>query len=249
MVPKSGTFARALFLLYQEGADLQKAQRDSEDRLLIGKEHLERLERELAVEQQERPAADIEGTSFTGAKVESLQTFLLEKDWRTARLPMLDASILKDQNAGLWELAVTQPPTDEYLLVELDASWESQDPQSKFEKMHWLPLILERAIPSLRLQKTNRYSLLRLGIEDWFEDVRTDHYENPTLLEFADNQSLDLWKTMPHRPPMHWDEVRAAHTVKANMQDSASGVDSDFARRVLSRIKLWVREGQESASL
>ena len=238
MEPAEGTFGRGLYLVYSEAAELIRIQRECEDRLIIGREKLEELEKELSFSQSPIPIEN-KILYFSDGMRKSLRQFLLEKDWRSARLPKLDESVLYDQNTGLWEISLSEPPTEEYILVEIDEEWEADPIENKIREEALVAIDFGTSNTVIAIAENENVEMLRLGLEDWFEQLHPSHYENPTLLEFSDEAILDVWKNVPHRPPMRWDELSASHSVKAQLQNSR--LDVEVSRRVLSAIKLWIR--------
>ena len=240
LIPEEESFARALLLVFEEGKQLKKEQRASEDRLLIGKEQLEKLELQLK-EIVSRPK-NVDRYRFQDAELSSFKQFLIEKDWRCARLPKLEEAVLFDQSGGLWELGLTEPPTDEYIPVEIEESWEAQNIVDTIRHESMVAIDFGTSNTVVAVSENEHVELLRLGLEDWFDDVEAHHYENPTLLEFLDADILEVWKKVPHRPPMRWNDVSVAHPVRTKLQEQ--GADMDLSRRILSRIKLWIRNEQ-----
>ena len=163
LIPEEGTFGQALIFLYGERNNLFEQQRASEDRLLIGKEQLEILEHELN-ETIAHPK-NLEDYRFEDAELESLKLFFIEKDWRCARLPKLEEAILYDQSGGLWELGLVEAPSDEYVAVQIEDAWESQNISDSIRHEAMVTIDFGTSNTVVAVSENEQVELLRLGLE------------------------------------------------------------------------------------
>lgn len=84
-------------------------------------------------------------------------------------------------------------------------------------------------------------------MNDFFEEVLPEHYENPTVLEFVDFQAmLQQWQAVAQQPMVSWDTVRCSHEALHGFRNNDS--NPKIVASVLSKIKQWaLREANHDA--
>ena len=84
----------------------------------------------------------------------------------------------------------------------------------------------------------DRHKLLRIGMGNFWDAEKPEHYENPTVLEFLDLIGMQqAWQSEAYRPSVLWDQVRCSHAALANFRDSKS--NTKVVSSVLIKMKQW----------
>lgn len=87
-------------------------------------------------------------------------------------------------------------------------------------------------------EEADRHKLLRIGMLDFWQPEKPEHFENPTVLEFLDVLGmLETWRRDAYRPFVDWDEVRCAHTALASLRDN--NADPKVVASILPKLKHW----------
>lgn len=157
---------------------------------------------------------------------------LPELDYRTCRLPKMEASRLNDPERGLWELwGCEKEFLNKHNLVARDPKLD----------------VLNRAVSidfgtsSTVVAAENQHGeseLLRIGVRDFYQELEPYHYENPTVLEFLDfEQFTNIWTKSAYRPELNWDWVRASHEAQASFRDNPG--NTEILASILPRLKQW----------
>ncbi|MCC4264750.1 hypothetical protein LL240_09810 [Oceanimonas baumannii] len=172
--------------------------------------------------------------NLTPIKIAELPSLdeLPELDYRTCRLPKMEASRLNDPERGLWELwGCEKEFLNQHNLV-------ARDP--KLDVLN-RTVAIDFGTSSTVVATENQHGeseLLRIGVRDFYQELEPHHYENPTVLEFLDfEQFTNIWTRNAYRPELNWDWVRASHEAQASFRDNPG--DTDILASILPRLKQW----------
>jgi hypothetical protein len=90
--------------------------------------------------------------------------------------------------------------------------------------------------------------LLRIGVRDFYAQIKAAHFENPTVLELLDwSRFAAVWQTEAYRPALDWDTMRAAHEAQASFRDNPG--EPRVLARILPRLKQWALRTAEQGVL
>ena len=157
---------------------------------------------------------------------------LTHLDYTPCRLPLLDAGRLSDHEQGLWELW-GQPPE---LLRRLDLV--ARDPARDLaDNAVAIDFGTSSTVVALD-SRSGAHQLLRIGVRDYFDEVKPLHFENPTVLECLDYPAFAAaWTARAYRPALDWDWMRAAHEAQASYRGTQG--DARILGSLLPRLKQW----------
>ncbi|WJM97323.1 hypothetical protein QEP73_04115 [Pseudomonas defluvii] len=160
-----------------------------------------------------------------------LQAVYEDIDFFSARLPRLEAAQFTDPNKGLWEFW----GKDEGSLAAQGV--RSRNPALDVRDCN-VAIDFGTSSTVVALDDNDQHKLLRIGVSNYWEQERPEHYENPTLLEFIDfNGLLDAWQSEAFRPSVSWDHVRCSHAAVQNLRDNKG--DPRVVASTLAKIKHW----------
>ena len=153
-------------------------------------------------------------------------------DYIPCRLPELDQAQLTDPGKGLWELWGQDPAMiKQFGLVARDPWW---DVQSRAVAIDFGTSSTVVAMNTL----TGARELLRIGVRDFFQAVKAQDFENPTVLECVDYPAFaQAWTASAYRPALNWDWMRAAHEAREHFRDNPG--DTKVLSSILPLLKQW----------
>lgn len=152
-------------------------------------------------------------------------------DYLAARLPVLESAQFTDPNKGLWEFWGLDAKTME----ELGA--RARNPALDVKEWN-VAIDFGTSSTVVAYDDNDRYKLLRIGMGNFWDAEKPEHYENPTVLEFIDYASMQKeWQKDAYRPGVLWDQVRCSHAALANFRDSKS--NAKIVSSVLIKMKQW----------
>lgn len=153
-------------------------------------------------------------------------------DTRSAKLPALEDADFEDPNKGLWEFwGMDANGLDE---LGLRARNPADDVQQGM-----VAIDFGTSSTVVAFEKNGVGTLLRIGVTDFWEQPKSAHYENPTVLEMLDlGELLKAWQTQAYRPDVLWDEhVRCSHEALHNFRNNET--NPEVVASILSKIKQW----------
>ena len=171
----------------------------------------------------------------------SSEIVLQNIDYARCRLPKLEPNQITDINKGLWEFWGLDTNT----IPQLNAI--ARNPEKDIQHGN-IGIDFGTSSTVVAYEDDNgRPKLLRIGVDDYYASVQPDHYENPTVLEFLDFQTmLSHWQDTAQQPFVNWDTVRCSHEALHNLRNNDS--NAKIVGSVLSKIKQWaLRESDEHA--
>lgn len=160
-------------------------------------------------------------------------------DYNRCRLPKLEDRRFTDPNLGLWEvMGVTEDkianadirardPALDVCSGNIAIDFGTSSTVVAFEDQH------------------GRAKLLRIGADDYYAQIESEHYENPTVLEFLDFPAfIEAWQSLSQQPLVNWDWVRCSHEALYNFRNN--GTNPAVVSSMLANIKQWaLRESQD----
>ena len=153
-------------------------------------------------------------------------------DYTPCRLPQLDKAQLTDPEKGLWELWGEDAATLKgFGLVARDPI---RDVQRRAVAIDFgtSSTVVAMDTPS------GARELLRIGVRDFFQAVKAQDFENPTVLECVDYPSFaHAWTADAYRPALNWDWMRAAHEAREHFRDNPG--DTKILSSILPLLKQW----------
>lgn len=152
-------------------------------------------------------------------------------DYAMARLPQLETAQFTDPNKGLWEFWGMEPE----LLAEQQV--RARNPAQDVRDWN-VAIDFGTSSTVVAYDENDQHKLLRIGVRDYWEKEKPEHYENPTVLEFIDFlKMLSTWQTEAYRPCLLWEQVRCSHEALANFRHHNN--DPQAVASILTRIKQW----------
>ena len=153
-------------------------------------------------------------------------------DYTPCRLPELDKAQLTDPEKGLWELWGEDPAAiKQFGLVARDPG---RDVQNRAVAIDFGTSSTVVAMNTL----TGARELLRIGVRDFFQAVKAQDFENPTVLECVDYPAFaQAWSAKAYRPALNWDWMRAAHEAREHFRDNPG--DTKILSSILPLLKQW----------
>lgn len=152
-------------------------------------------------------------------------------DYLSARLPKLDPAQFTDPGKGLWELWGMDPE----LLARQGV--RARDPA--LDVRDWnVAIDFGTSSTVVAYDDNDQHKLLRIGVGNYWEQERPEHYENPTILEFLDFPGLlEIWQSEAFRPGVSWDQVRCSHAALQNFRDNKGNPRA--VASTLTKLKHW----------
>ncbi|MBB1488625.1 hypothetical protein [Oceanospirillum sediminis] len=200
--------------------------------------HLHILTRlnELKSEQQsdqrksDPKAQNIDEKSGHSVQKEDCSDIYLLLDSNVSPLPVLDATDLTDPNKGLWEFWQREPPEDYPTL-------RGRDPAQDVEP--W-PVAIDFGTSStvVAYKEGGKKHLIRVGVKDYFDSTKPEHFENPTALAFIDlDKALPQWQETTYKPSIRWGDIRCSHEALSELKDNEG--DPEVTSSILTNLKHW----------
>lgn len=153
-------------------------------------------------------------------------------DYVPCRLPKLDHAQLNDPEKGLWELWGEDPA--ELKRTGLMARDPKLDVQRRAVAIDFGTSSTVVAMDS----PSGARELLRIGVRDFFQAVRAQDFENPTVLECVDYPAFSrAWAATAYRPALNWDWMRASHEAREHFRENPG--DTKILSSILPLLKQW----------
>lgn len=164
---------------------------------------------------------------------------LAELDYTPCRLPRLDTAQLSDPEKGLWELWGEGKATlERFNLVARDPMRDVQ------HRAVAIDFGTSSTVVAMETASGGR-ELLRIGVRDFYQAVKAQHFENPTVLECLDFSSFQsAWTSRAYRPALDWNWMRAAHEAQASFRDNPG--ETRILASILPRLKQWALRSERT---
>ena len=154
-------------------------------------------------------------------------------------LPAYTIQMLTDPKKGSWDLWESEQRGHVGMTERtVKKSFYARDPRQDISENGIIGIDFgTKSTVVTYLGDTNVIRPLRIGTGDLDREVRAEHFENPTVMEFKDiDQFLKAYRAREGRPYTRWDDVTTSHTA-AN--DRKSSDDSDDSASFLGELKQW----------
>ena len=166
-----------------------------------------------------------------GENVSNLRNVFKKLDQHSARLPGLEDADFTDPKKGLWECWGLD--AGELGKLGLRARNPADDIQQGM-----VAIDFGTSSTVVAYEENGKGKLLRIGVTDFWEKEKPEHYENPTVLEFIDLKAfLDIWQSQAQRPAVSWDDVRCSHEALHNFRNNQT--KPEVVASILTKIKRW----------
>lgn len=161
-----------------------------------------------------------------------------EVDYRACRLPKLEPAQFTDPNKGLWEFWGMEAAR----LAEQGV--RARNPADDVKDWN-IAIDFGTSSSVVAYDENGQHKLVRIGVRNFWEDKRPEHYENPTVLEIVDFEALiAAWQAEAYRPGVAWDDVRCSHEALHNLRNNET--NPRVVASILGKIKQWaLRAGDE----
>jgi hypothetical protein len=168
-----------------------------------------------------------------------LSTLYPAIDYIRARLPHLEEAQFTDPAKGLWEFWGMDAAT----LAE--QALRARNPALDIRDWN-VAIDFGTSSTVVAYSENGQSKLLRIGVKDFWEQQKPEHYENPTVLEFVDFPAfIDAWQAEAYQPLVSWDDVRCSHEALHNLRNNET--NPAVVASILSKIKQWaLREGKDA---
>jgi hypothetical protein len=159
------------------------------------------------------------------------QNLYKDIDYKACRLPELEPAIFTDPNKGLWELWGLSD-------AELQAANARSRNPANDVKDSYVAIDFGTSSTVVAYDENGVAKLLRIGVDNFWEQPQPAHYENPTILEMLDfRKFIRAWQTQAYRPAVDWDQVRCSHEALQNFRNN--NTDEKVVASMFSKIKQW----------
>ena len=183
-----------------------------------------------------------EHKQYTQFNATQLQALWQNIDHISARLPKLDNLRFSEINQGLWEFF--DDKKSQRLSVTVDSPLYGRNPVLDIQEGN-VAIDFGTSSTVVALKRNGRDELLRIGLKDFNEAPKPEHYENPTVLEMVDFQNFLIdWTSEAYRPLVCWDEVRCSHEARATLRNNDSNPQKIGS--ILLRLKQWALRDNEN---
>ena len=174
-----------------------------------------------------------------------IKRFLLEQEHLLNNRPVLPAHrMTTNPDEGIWNLALQEPLSDQYVKIDLDQMLYGTDFEHCINEDAVIAIDFGTSSTVVARAKGNQVDLLPIGLQDISRQLDSKAFENPTVLEFLDAEGATInWRSLPYRPMMEWRQVISSHEAQQNFRKNVRQVtDKLQIARMMSNIKILVRE-------
>ncbi|NGZ29095.1 MAG: hypothetical protein G8345_19680, partial [Magnetococcales bacterium] len=178
----------------------------------------------------------------------ALQRLLLEGDYLRARLPVLEPSYLTDMEKGLWELYQPVAPISEgWSEIILEEPWEARNPELDLRD-GTVAIDFGTSSTVVACREQGKTTLLRVGMNDFFQSPTPEDYQNPTVLAFLNlPKLLQAWNRDAYRPLTQWEHFHFSHEAQALLRENQG--NQRVVASLLTGIKQWPLKASEQRPL
>ncbi|MBF0621801.1 MAG: hypothetical protein HQL54_07720 [Magnetococcales bacterium] len=177
-----------------------------------------------------------------------LERHLLEADYVRARLPVLEPSYLSDMGKGLWELYQPEKPAGKgWVEIQLEKPWEARNPEQDVRD-GVVAIDFGTSSTVVAYREHGKTTLLRVGMNDFFQIPTPEDYQNPTILAFIDlPKLLQAWQSESYQPDVNWDHFHFSHEALELFRKNEA--DRRVVASILTAIKQWPLSASEDQPL
>ncbi|MBF0188987.1 MAG: hypothetical protein HQL50_13785 [Magnetococcales bacterium] len=206
------------------------------------------LTTQLSKDPSQEKQASGEVSTTPQVSLRALQQHLLEGDYVRARLPVLEPAYLYDMGKGLWELHQPKPPKGNgWVEVVLDKPWEARNPEADVRD-GVVAIDFGTSSTVVAYREHGKTTLLRVGMNDFYQIPIPEDYQNPTVLTFVNLPNLmAAWNSEPYRPLTRWEDFHFSHEALAQYRENEA--DRRIVASILTTIKQWPLNASDDQAL
>ncbi|MCI7767118.1 MAG: hypothetical protein MSJ26_03940 [Oscillospiraceae bacterium] len=170
----------------------------------------------------------------------ALKISLLYCEKRRGDIDPYDAKLLSDPNRGHWDLWNGEWNEPAYA-IEISEPLIARNPAADVDRDGIIAIDFGTKSTVVVYQKSTEHTLpMAIGTGRLSDAGNPEHYENPTVMEFANVKSfLTKYNSRPGRPETLWEDLPISHTAYSDMKSTASKDYYSF----ICDIKQWAGEG------
>ena len=176
-----------------------------------------------------------------GLNSDSFKSFALNIDYFRCRLPILEETVFTDPNKGVWELwpCKTNKLAEKIKVDGLVAA----NPEDAIRD-EYVCIDFGTSSTVVAIKTNGKPGLLRIGVNDFFQPIDPEHYENPTLLEFINlKKMLEDFTATPYLPLVNWDDVHCSHEALGDWRNAETNTAKIAS--ILPRLKQWALNSRD----
>lgn len=170
---------------------------------------------------------------------EALKLSLISCEKRRADIDPYDEKLLSDPNRGHWEL--WNDNGDMPYSIEITEPLIARNPCSDINYDGVIAIDFGTKSTVVVFQKSSEHTLpMAIGTGRLSDVSRSEHYENPTVMEFVNvGKFLEKYNSRSGRPETLWEDLPISHAAYSDMKNSASKDYYSF----FCDLKQWAGEG------
>lgn len=155
---------------------------------------------------------------------EHIVSYFLETDKARTNLNTYERDILFDSHRGTWDLWPDSSDSldNEMIEIETEEKVYARNPLVDVQRNSVVGIDFgtKSTVIAFQDNKTNT-KLMRIGVSNYDEEVKTEDYENPTVLEFCNLHSfIKAYNSSDSRPRTSWNDLTVSHNAFEKMKDS-----------------------------
>lgn len=162
----------------------------------------------------------------------------LNCDYIRADIEPYNEDCLNDPNLGHWELWKDEAGENE-IKVNINKSFYGRNPIAdvKYDGIVGIDFGTKSTIVAFQ-NGNDRTRLMRIGSGNFYEKVKSDDYENPTVCEFKDIvKFIERYQASEGRPCTRWEDLTISHTARESLFSTSR--DNSQYYSFFSDIKQW----------
>ena len=158
-------------------------------------------------------------------------------DKERANLPEYPEKIFYDVNKGSWEVYRRAFEIQDGYEIELDRPLVARNPEADIKDGIIAIDFGTKSTVVVKQDETEKILPLRVGMGNWNEKERPEHFENPTVMEFINLEKfLTDYNQYEYRPYTRWDDLTISHTAYNNLTNSSN---AENFNAFLTELKQW----------
>ena len=158
-------------------------------------------------------------------------------DKERANLPEYPEKIFYDVNKGSWEVYRRAFEIQDGYEIELDRPLVARNPEADIKDGIVAIDFGTKSTVVVKQDETEKILPLRVGMGNWNEKERPEHFENPTVMEFINLEKfLTDYNQYEYRPYTRWDDLTISHTAYNNLTNSSN---AENFNAFLTELKQW----------
>lgn len=148
-------------------------------------------------------------------------SYFLDTDKVRANLNTYENDILFDSHRGTWDLW-SEVSDDNFIEITTDQKVYARNPIADVQRNSVVGIDFGTKSTVVAFQDNNTHTkLMRIGVSNYDDEVKTEDYENPTVLEFCNIESfMKAYRSSDSRPRTSWNDLTVSHTAFEKMNDS-----------------------------